>query len=341
MAEEEFHTLTPEQLGAFYARINLPAQHRHLPGAELTALLRSQSASLAFLSVLQRHCVSSLPFENLSLHYDLHHTVHLATDYVFDKMVTRGAGRGGYCMELNGLLAAVLRSLGFDVRTMGGKVNESVMAQDHSKPRKDLKYSGWNHMVLIVVLPKEGEKEEVKYLFDIGFGGGNPTGPMLLKDGETRINSPGSEDGEGKEHVLRLSRERVGDNEVWVLERLVLRPGLAEGGEFRPFYCFTDVSFSPEDFEIMNHHVANGRRSFFTYSIFAVKSVLSEDGEKVIGDVTIFEQRIRRREYGKTVLEKTFQSEQERIKGFEEHFGLKLSAIEKGSIHGLASEIKG
>ncbi|GAM85827.1 hypothetical protein ANO11243_038350 [Dothideomycetidae sp. 11243] len=336
------HSLSSEQLGAFYERIRLAPRHRCLPGPDLDAVHRSQERSLELLGAIQRYAVAALPFEDLSLHYDLNHRVHLATDYVFDKVVTRAAGRGGYCMELNGLLLAVLTSLGFRVRPVGGKVNESVSMDDHSVPREKLKYSGWSHMVLIVTLPADDDSgaEEARYLFDVGFGGGNPTGPLLLRHGAQRVNIPGSDDGTGHPHVLRLVKEQVEENDMWVLERLVHRPYLPEEGEFRPFYAFTEMRFSNKDFEVMNHHVATARSSFFTYSVMVVMSVLSDDGEQVVGDVVLFNDSLKKRMYGKVVAEKKLKSEAERVEALEEWLGIKLTAVERLAISGLASEIQ-
>jgi N-hydroxyarylamine O-acetyltransferase len=44
----------------------------------------------------------------------------LDTDALFDKIVRRR--RGGFCYELNGLFAALLRELGFDATLKSAKV---------------------------------------------------------------------------------------------------------------------------------------------------------------------------------------------------------------------------
>ncbi|WP_214402015.1 arylamine N-acetyltransferase family protein [Pseudonocardia lacus] len=72
---------------------------------------RPRGTTLADLAALHAAHPRAVPFED----YDIHLGVPLSldTDRLFDKVVTRG--RGGFCYELNGLFAVLLRELGFDV----------------------------------------------------------------------------------------------------------------------------------------------------------------------------------------------------------------------------------
>src|SRR5262245_42413604 len=63
------------------------------------------------LRALQVAHLRAVPFENLSIHAG--QPIILNDDALFEKIVTRH--RGGFCYELNGLFAALLRSLGFSV----------------------------------------------------------------------------------------------------------------------------------------------------------------------------------------------------------------------------------
>jgi N-hydroxyarylamine O-acetyltransferase len=75
-------------------------------------------------------------------------------------------GRGGYCFEQNMLFRAGLRSLGYKLTSLQGRV---VRGLDIDAPRPAI------HMLLIVHLP-EGD-----YLADVGFGNLAPTAPLLFK----------------------------------------------------------------------------------------------------------------------------------------------------------------
>ncbi|ANN14917.1 acetyltransferase [Amycolatopsis orientalis] len=79
---------------------------------------RPATADVAALRVLQERHLAVVPFENLSIH--LGEPIVLDTDALFDKIVRRR--RGGFCYELNGLFAALLRELGFDVTLKSAKV---------------------------------------------------------------------------------------------------------------------------------------------------------------------------------------------------------------------------
>src|SRR5690242_821821 len=82
------------------------------------------------------------------------------------KMVT--GGRGGYCLEQNMLFREGLRSLGYNVTSLQGRVIRG-MAIDAPRPAI--------HMLLQVDLP------EGPYLADVGFGNLAPTAALLLREG--------------------------------------------------------------------------------------------------------------------------------------------------------------
>ena len=73
--------------------------------AYLQRIGASRDSSLAELH--ERHLLS-VPFENLDTHMGTR--IELEIPWLYDKIVTRR--RGGFCYELNGLFAELLRSLG-------------------------------------------------------------------------------------------------------------------------------------------------------------------------------------------------------------------------------------
>ena len=77
-------------------------------------------------------------------------------------------GRGGYCLEQNMLFREGLRSLGYKITSLQGRVVRG-MAIDAPRPAI--------HMLLQVDLP------EGPYLADVGFGNLAPTSALLLKPG--------------------------------------------------------------------------------------------------------------------------------------------------------------
>jgi N-hydroxyarylamine O-acetyltransferase len=100
------------------------------------------------LADLQERHLRAVPFENLSIH--LGEEIVLEEAALLDKVVTRR--RGGFCYELNGLFATLLRALGFRVRMMAASVN----GPDRLGPP-------FAHLALRVDAPEP-------WLADVGFG---------------------------------------------------------------------------------------------------------------------------------------------------------------------------
>lgn len=101
------------------------------------------------LRLLQVAHLLAVPFENLSIHAG--EPIVLDDAALFDKIVSRR--RGGFCYELNGLFAALLRQVGFDVTMLSAGV---IGADGTLGPPFD-------HMALMVRL-------EERWLVDVGFG---------------------------------------------------------------------------------------------------------------------------------------------------------------------------
>ncbi len=101
------------------------------------------------LRLLQVTHLQTVPFENLSIHAG--EPIILNDDALIRKIVDRR--RGGFCYELNGLFAALLRSLGFEVTMISAQV---ASADGTFGPDFD-------HMALMVTLAE-------RWLVDVGFG---------------------------------------------------------------------------------------------------------------------------------------------------------------------------
>lgn len=116
-------TYSRDQLLRYVSHIyRLPADQAQIKLGELQISVHDEP--LSALKELQQHHLASIPFSNISLHYSQHHTISLDCDYLFYKLIERGLG--GYCMESTGFFSIVLRSLGYQVLTCGGRVSEDV-----------------------------------------------------------------------------------------------------------------------------------------------------------------------------------------------------------------------
>ncbi|MGW4520341.1 arylamine N-acetyltransferase family protein [Amycolatopsis sp. NPDC004378] len=110
---------------------------------------RPAAADLATLRHLQERHLATVPFENLSIH--LGEPIELREDALADKIVRRR--RGGFCYELNGLFAALLRELGYPA---------SLHAAQVYRPDGTLG-PPLDHAAIVVTLDEP-------WLVDVGFG---------------------------------------------------------------------------------------------------------------------------------------------------------------------------
>jgi len=94
----------------------------------------------------------AVPFENLDI--GLKRPIHISEQAIWNKIVINH--RGGFCYELNGLFAWVLKQIGFDVTYL----NARVYGQDGSLG------IDFDHLALLVQIPGETER----WLADVGFG---------------------------------------------------------------------------------------------------------------------------------------------------------------------------
>src|SRR5574341_1384060 len=99
----------------------------------------STAPTAAALRGLHLAHLYSVPFENLDIH--LGRRIVLDEASFFDKIACHR--RGGFCYELNGLFAALLRELGFNVTLLSAGVYEA----EHDRFGPDC-----DHMVLLVQL---------------------------------------------------------------------------------------------------------------------------------------------------------------------------------------------
>lgn len=107
--------------------------------------------SLHLLQALHEAHLLAVPFENLSIHYG--QPIILRDEALYDKIVRRH--RGGFCYELNGLFAWLLRQLGFEVTLLSADV---AQADGAFSPEFD-------HLALRI-----HQLDGADWLADVGFG---------------------------------------------------------------------------------------------------------------------------------------------------------------------------
>ncbi|OAA53285.1 N-acetyltransferase [Cordyceps fumosorosea ARSEF 2679] len=115
-----------------------------------------QSNIATLKSIVKAH-LSSIPYENLSLHYQLpddgaggreQPVCSIRLPATCDKMAT--SLRGGYCLELNALLAQALRAVGFAVETAQARVVFDPATRAEHQQQHDLVNIWPTHILLLV-----------------------------------------------------------------------------------------------------------------------------------------------------------------------------------------------
>ena len=189
------------------------------------------------LRALQIAHLQAVPFENLSIHH--REPIVLSDEALFAKIVERR--RGGFCYECNGLFAALLREMGFDVTMHSAEVANS--AGGFNRP--------FDHMTLLVKLDR-------RWLVDVGFGD-SFLAPLLLDERRKQV--------QGK-RAYRI----VSEGDYLVLNQ-------RDAGEWSPQYRFTLQPYSYEDFAEMCRYHQTSPESHFTRA--RICSRATEEGGRI------------------------------------------------------------
>jgi N-hydroxyarylamine O-acetyltransferase len=196
---------------------------------------------LEVLRNLHRAHLLNVPFENLDIAAG--QKILCGENACIDKIVERR--RGGFCYELNGAFAALLRAIGFQVTLLSARV-----------PREDGSDGPeFDHLALRIDLEKP-------WLADVGFG------DSFLEPLELRSGVEGSHDGRRYRVVdagNSLHMERAERDGIW-----------------RRQYSFTLTPRSLNDFAAMCHYHQTSPESPFTRKIVCSKA--TPDGRITVAD---------------------------------------------------------
>lgn len=185
----------------------------------------------------------SVPFENLSIHSG--EPIVLEDGALFEKVVR--LRRGGFCYELNGLFAALLRALGFEVAMLSAGV---ANGEGELGPEFD-------HMALLVTLSE-------RWLADVGFGDSFRE-PLLLDERAEQIQG---------QHAYRI--DEAGDDRFILVQR-------SEGGEWNAQYRFDLEPHVYADYAGMCRHHQTSPESHFTRR--RICSLATEEGRVTLSDM--------------------------------------------------------
>ena len=173
--------------------------------------------------------------------------------------------------------------------------------------------------------------DDKKYVVDVGFGSRGPTHPLLLVENEVQVNVGDQE--------MRLMYDNIPDftnstQKLWLYQH---RNSKTE--EWTPTYAFTELEFTPSDYQMMNYFTSTHRTSWFTYSIVCVKMIM--EGGEIVGDITLMGGELKRRVKGKSEVLASCKSEEERVRALDKFLNIKLTEAEILGIKGMQTELLG
>ena len=194
------------------------------------------------LCELQLAHLLAVPFENLSIHAK--QPIVLEDEALFAKIVE--SRRGGFCYECNGLFAALLRALGFEVTMLSAEVAD---ADGVFGPAFD-------HMTLMVSLEK-------RWLVDAGFGD-SFLEPLLL-------------DEPGEQLQGNRAYQIVTEGSLFTLMQRI------DDGEWKAQYRFTLEPHKYDDYAEMCRYHQTSPQSHFTTA--RICSLATKDGRITLSDM--------------------------------------------------------
>ena len=206
----------------------------------------SLAPSAETLRKLQLAHLLAVPFENLSIHAE--QPIVLADDALFAKIVE--LRRGGFCYECNGLFAALLRALGFEVSMLAAEV---ANAEGVFGPAFD-------HMTLMVSL-------EQRWLVDVGFG--------------DSFREPLRLDERGEQLQGNHGYQILTDGPSFTLMQRI------DDGEWKAQYRFTLEPHQYDDYAEMCRYHQTSPESHFTRA--RICSLATVDGRVTLSDMRFIE----------------------------------------------------
>jgi len=227
--------------------------------------------------------LANVPFENLDIH--LGNPIHIDQAGFYAKIVNRG--RGGFCYELNGLFAWLLKELGFEVNLLSARVGDG---EGGFSPEFD-------HLALRVLCPADPVNPDVPWLADVGFGECFMT-PLRL-DQLNRV-----QDQVGP-HVYRIDKEA---DYLGLWEK-------RDGAEWQEQYRFTLIPRRLREFQGMCQYHQTSPASHFKQ-----KRICSRTTEN--GRITLGEDKLIIGESGRRVERPVLEHEYRTI--LEQQFGIRL-----------------
>ena len=178
-------------------------------------------------------------------------------------------------------------------------------------------------MVVIAKLKEE------RYLIDVGYGSDVPLQPVKLAH-NFQFSQFGAK--QGKIEYRSIDQHVDPSQKLWIY---LMQDGKDAAWEEQ--YCFFDHEFIPEDFELLNLAPMSDPKSYFVNNVMGALAV--QDGNVPTGMYTLFNGTVKKTDAEGTKVVMKFETEEERVKMFEDIFGIVLTDEEAATIRGRVTEL--
>ncbi len=192
---------------------------------------KTKPLTLEFIERVQQQHIATFSFNSVAVL--LGRPFSLETEAIIDKLVDKNLG--GYCFEHNKLIYQALKSLGYQVRCIIGKVCKD---QQDDTPR--------THRVTLL------EWQGSQYLIDVGFGPNSPRGPIKIENGYT------------VEQAMACYQMSLQQDNTYQL-------ALLKQGEASPLYTFDLALYSEADCEVANFYSCQHPQAVFMNNLLMTR----------------------------------------------------------------------
>jgi arylamine N-acetyltransferase len=166
---------------------------------------------------------------------------------------------------------------------------------------------------------------------DVGFGPQSAPRPLKLKEDRITTAVAPAEMRLLKDSIPDLTDQ---DQKVWIYQTRY-----NPDNKWISAFCFSEVEFSPRDFDMMNFYVSKNSASWFTQKFVCTLMILDEAKETIIGEYILSNNEVKRRVQGQSEVLVKLETEKDRVAALAQWFDMHLLDEEIQGIQGMVSQI--
>ena len=144
---------------------------------------------------------------------------------------------------------------------------------------------------------------------------------------------------------IRLAYENINENKDPTQKLWLYQTRHHSKDLWVPAYCFTELEFLPQDYEIMNFWTSQSRKIWFTHRVVVAKMILSKERvlsaseDDIVGTLTLSGEEVKKTLHGRSEIVAVCRTEDERLKALVNWFGIYLKLEEENGIRGKVTAL--